>query len=104
MPHWLIIEAAARIGSPSIEYTQSYCFDVDTSTATEQLDWICLGTTLAQIGGFDIFDFEMVAELVNKVDCSTKDDNLKKLIMSCIQSPSSSKIEYALNQLELNNN
>ena len=92
--------ATTRIGSPIIECTQSYYLDADTSTATEQLDWICLGTTLAQIGGFYIFNFEKAADLVNEVYLSTKDDKLKKLIVSCLQSPSSSKIESALNQLE----
>ena len=92
--------ATTRIGSPIIECTQSYCLDADTSTTTEQLDWICLGTTLAQIGGFHIFNFEKAADLVNEVYRSTKDDNLKKLIVSCLQSPSSSKVESALNQLE----
>ncbi len=92
--------ATVRIGSPIIEFTGSYCMDADTITATEHLDWICLGTTLAQIGGFDIFNFEKAADLVNEVCRSTKDDNLKKLIVSCLQNPSSSKIESALNQLE----
>ena len=55
---------------------------------------------VAQIGGFHLFNFEKAADLANEVYCSTKDDNLKKLIVSCLQSPSSSKIEYALNQLE----
>jgi serine/threonine protein kinase len=92
--------ATVQIGSPLIEFTRSYCLDADTITATEHLDWICLGTTLAQIGGFNIFNFERAADLVNEVCSSTKDDNLKKLIVSCLQSPSSSKIEAALNQLE----
>jgi hypothetical protein len=92
--------ATVRIGSPLIEFTRSYCLDADTITATEYLDWICLGTTLAQIGGFDIFNFERAADLINEVCSSTKDDNLKKLIVSCLQSPSSSKIESALNQLK----
>jgi serine/threonine protein kinase len=92
--------ATVPIGSPLIEFTRSYCLDADTITATEYLDWICLGTTLAQIGGFDILNFERAADLINEVCSSTKDDNLKKLIVSCLQSPSSSKIESALNQLE----
>ena len=92
--------ATVRIGSPIIEFTESYCLDADTITATEHLDWICLGTTLAQIGGFDIFNFQKAADLINEVCCSAIDDNLKKLIVSCLQSPSSSKIESALNQLE----
>ena len=92
--------ATTRIGSPIIECTQSYCLDADTSAATEQLDWICLGTTLAQIGGFHIFNFEKAADLVHEVYRSTEDDNLKNLIVSCLQRPSSSKIESALNQLE----
>ena len=92
--------ATVRIGSPIIEFTGIYCLDADIITATEHLDWICLGTTLAQIGGFDILNFERAADLVNEVCRSIKDDNLKKLILSCLQSPSSSKIESALNQLE----
>jgi serine/threonine protein kinase len=92
--------ATIRIGCPIIECTESYCLDADRSTATEHLDWICLGTTLAQIGGFDIFIYQKAADLVDEVNRSTKDNNLKKLIVSCLQSPSSNKIESALNQLE----
>ena len=92
--------ATVRIGTPIMEYTESYCLDTDTITATEHLDWICLGTTLAQIGGFDIFNFKKAADLINQVCCSTIDDNLKKLIVSCLQRPSPSKIESVLNQLE----
>jgi hypothetical protein len=90
--------AIVRIGSPIIELTQTYCLDVYQNTATERLDWICLGTTLAQIVGFDIFDFEKAADLIDEVYRSTQDENLKKLIVSCLQSPSASKIESALNQ------
>jgi serine/threonine protein kinase len=88
--------ATTRIGSPVIEYTQSYCLDADTRTATEHLDWICLGTTLAQIRGFHIFSFDKAADLVDEVDRSSQDDHLKNLILSCLQSPSLSKIESAL--------
>jgi hypothetical protein len=91
--------ATVRIGSPIIEFTQSYCLDADTVSATEHLDWICLGTTLAQIVGFDLFNFEKAADLVDEVYRSTQDENLKKLIVSCLQSPSASKIDSALNQL-----
>jgi hypothetical protein len=92
--------ATVRIGSPIIEFTKQYCLDANTSQATEHLDWICLGTTLAQIGGFDICTFYTTNDLVNEVYRSAKNDNLKKLILSCLQSPSSSNIESALNQLE----
>ena len=92
--------ATVQINSPIIEFTESYCLDAGKYKATEHLDWICLGTTLAQIGGFDIFNFEYAADLVNEVYLSTIDDNLKKLIVSCLQSPSSSGIESALKQLE----
>ena len=95
--------ATVRLGCPIIEFTGSYCLDADTITATENLDWVCLGTTLAQIGGFDIFRFEKAADLVDEIHRSTLNDKLKNLIVSCLQNPSSSKIESALNQLELNN-
>ena len=91
--------AAVQIGSPIIEFTHAYCLDADIITATEHLDWICLGTTLAQIGGFDISGMERAADLVNEVHRSTKEEYLKNLILSCLQSPSSSKIEYALNPM-----
>jgi serine/threonine protein kinase len=89
--------ATVRIGSPIIEVTEPYCLDANTIKATEHLDWICLGTTLAQIGGFDIFNFHTATDLVNEVYRSSQDDYLKKLIVSCLQSPSSSEIESALN-------
>jgi serine/threonine protein kinase len=93
--------ATVRIGTPLIEFTPAYCLDADTITATERLDWICLGTMLAQIGGFAIFNFERAADLVHVVSSSTIiDDNLKKLIVACLEDPSLSKIESALNQLE----
>jgi hypothetical protein len=95
--------ATVRIDSPIIELTEHYCLDADKNTATEHLDWICLGTTLAQIGGFDIFNFEKAVDLADEVCRSTKYDNLKKLIVLCLQSPSLSKIESALNQLEVLN-
>ena len=50
--------ATVRIGSPIIEFTQSYCLDANVVTATVSLDWICLGTTLAQIAAIDILYFE----------------------------------------------
>jgi serine/threonine protein kinase len=89
--------ATIRMGSPIIECTESYCLDTDRSIATEDLDWICLGTTLAQIVGFKIFKFEKAANLVNEVSCSNENNNFKSLIVSCLKSPSSSKIESALN-------
>ena len=92
--------ATVRIGSPIVEFTQQYCLDANTIKATEHLDWICLGTTLAQIGGFDICTVQTTTDLVIEVCRSTQTDYLKKLIVSCLQSPSSSKIESALNQLE----
>jgi serine/threonine protein kinase len=92
--------AAVQIGSRIIEFTQPYCLDADTITATEDLDWICLGTTLAEIVGFVIFNFKKAADLINEVYRSAKEDSLKRLIVSCLDSPSSSKIESALNQLE----
>jgi hypothetical protein len=86
--------ATVHIGSPIIEVTEKYCLDANTIKATEHLDWICLGTTLA---GFDICNFHTATDLVNEVDRSTRDEYLKKLIVSCLQSPSSSIIESVLN-------
>ncbi|KAI9345211.1 kinase-like domain-containing protein [Obelidium mucronatum] len=92
--------ATVRIGSPVIEFTASYCLDSDTTTATEHLDWVCLGTTLAQIAGFDVFNFAKAADLVDEVCRSIiTNDDLKNLIVSCLQSPSLSKIEDAISQL-----
>ncbi len=92
--------ATVRIGSPVTEFTQSYCLDASVVTATEFLDWICLGTTLAQIVGIDILNFEKADDLVDEVCCSAKDSNVKNLIVSCLKNPSSSSIESALNRLE----
>ena len=92
--------AVVPIGSPIIEFTQHYCLDADTITATEHLDWICLGTTLAQIGDFDVSNFDTAIDLVHEVSCSSQDEHLKQLIVSCLQkSPSLSEIELALNRL-----
>ena len=92
--------ATVGIGSPIIEFTGSYCLDADIITATEHLDWICLGTTLAQIGGFDVYRFNRAADLAHEVSFSTKDEHLKQLIVSCLQNPSLSKIELALSQFD----
>jgi serine/threonine protein kinase len=91
--------ATIRIGSPIVEYSESYCLDANICIATENLDWYCLGTTLAQIVGFNIFKFENAVNLVNEVSRSNENNNFKNLIVSCLQSPSSSKIESALNLL-----
>ena len=88
--------AAVRIGSPIIEFTENYCLDAGTSIATERLDWICLGTTLAQMGGFEIYNYQRVADLVNDVVHSTQEDYFKNIVLSCLQNPSSSRIESAL--------
>ena len=90
--------AAVRIGSPIIEFTESYCLDADKITATEHLDWICLGTTLAQIGGFEIYNYNRAFDVVNEVLRSSKSEYFKNLIVACLQNPSSAKIESALNQ------
>lgn len=96
MRYWSIMVLQYHL----IEFSPAYCLDANTSTATEYMDWICLGTTLAQIGGFDIFNFEKIVGFVDKVCRSTVDGNLKKLIISCLQNPSLSKIESALNQFQ----
>ena len=92
--------ATVRIGSSIIEFTEQYCLDAKRCTASECLDWICLGTTLAQLAGFDISKFHRAVELSDALSGSSKDDRLKKLIVSCLQNPSSSGIEHALRQFE----
>jgi hypothetical protein len=92
--------ATVRIGSRVIEYTHSYCLDANVFTAAERLDWICLGTTLAQIVGFDIFEFERASQLVDEIYFSTKDEKCKNLIVSCLENLCASDIESALHQLE----
>ena len=88
-----------QLGSHVIEFTEQYCLDANTVTATEDLDWICLGTTLAQIGGFKLANFHKAVDLVHEVSCSTQDEILKQLIVSCLETPSLSKIELALGRL-----
>jgi len=77
--------ATVRTGSPIIEFTRSYCLDADTNTATEHMDWICLGTTLAQIAGFNLSSIKTAVDLVNEVSrsISNTNDALKKLLISC---------------------
>ena len=91
--------ATVRIGSPVIEFTEQYCLDANTSKATEHLDWICLGTTVAHIGGFEICNIQTVIDLVQEVSRSSKEENLKQLIVSCLLRPSLSAIQLALNRL-----
>jgi hypothetical protein len=90
--------ATVPIGSSIIEFTEHYCLDGNTSTATEQLDWICLGTTLAQIAGFDVYNFHTAVDLEEEVSCSSRDEHLKQVIVSCLRNPSSSNIELALSR------
>jgi serine/threonine protein kinase len=86
-----------RIGSRLIEYTTDYCLDADQITATERLDWICLGTTLAQCVGVPFHNCPRAVDLANTVSGSSIDDFFNKLILSCLLSPSASSIERALN-------
>ena len=89
--------ATVRIGDRIIEITKNYCLDVDTSIASESLDWICLGTTLAQIGGFQIYNYNTINDLVNDVINSSQNPNIKRLIISCLQNPSLSNIASSIN-------
>jgi hypothetical protein len=89
-----------RIGSPIIEFTGQYCLDA-SKTASETLDWICLGTTLAHIAGFGIYNFNKAIDLANAVSNSSgsQDERIKQLIVSCLHSPSLAKIETAIGRL-----
>jgi serine/threonine protein kinase len=64
--------ATVRIGSPIIEFTTQYCLMANPLMASEKLDWICLGTTLADIGGFEILNFSRANELVAEVTLVVK--------------------------------
>ena len=92
--------ATVRLGSPIIEFSHHYCLDADTVTATEHLDWTCLGATLAQIGGVEFYNYENAADLIDAVNCSGMTNYFKRLIVSCLQSPSEATIELALNARE----
>ena len=80
---------------------REYCLDADTFVGTEHLDWICLGTTLAQIAGFDISDFEYAADLVDVVNRSAINEHLKQLIVACLQKPTLVGIAEAINQFSI---
>ncbi|KAI8852834.1 hypothetical protein BC829DRAFT_414271 [Chytridium lagenaria] len=88
--------ATVPMGSDIIEVTREYCLDADKNKASEHLDWICLGTTLAQMGGFQIVHFQRVVDLASEVSGSSQDEYLKNLIVLCLQSPTLSRIKSAL--------
>ncbi|KAJ3113388.1 hypothetical protein HDU96_003434 [Phlyctochytrium bullatum] len=88
--------ATVRTGKMVEQLTEVYCLDADTWMATEYLDWICFGTTLAEMAGFDIFAFHGAYDLAEEVNESTKDDAVKQLIVSCLVKPTPSAIEAAL--------
>jgi serine/threonine protein kinase len=100
--HAILVDYGATIpiGSPIIEFTAQYCLNANPMIATEHLDWICLGTTLAHIGGFEIFIFNSANDLVDQVNSSSQDVHLKQLIVSCLQNPSLSNITVALHNFE----
>jgi hypothetical protein len=91
--------ATVLIGSPIIEFTEHYCLDANTDIASEHLDWICLGATLAQLAGFALPNFHAAADLETQVSLSDRNEQLKQLIRSCLQNPTKSNIAIALSEL-----
>ena len=89
-----------RFGSRITECSDPYCLDADKTKASGTFDWICLGTTLAQSVGVKIDNYTNASDLGQHVNSSGQIELVKKLIVSCLLSPSSSKIEGALSQLE----
>jgi serine/threonine protein kinase len=92
--------AAVSIGSPVIEFSQQYCLDANTTIASEQLDWICLGTTLAQLAGFGISIYKTANYLGEAISLSDQNVYLKQLILSCLENPTESGISTALINFE----
>ena len=93
--------AIVQIDTGIIEYTSVFCLDADAFVGTEHLDWICLGTTLAQIAGFDISNFQYAADLVNEVNRSAINVHLKQLIVACLQKPTLVGIAEAINRFSI---
>jgi hypothetical protein len=67
--HAVLIDygGVVRIDTAVIEFTAQYCMDRNPNAGTEYMDWICLATTLAEIAGFEIFDFYSVYDLEDAV-------------------------------------
>jgi serine/threonine protein kinase len=88
--------ATVPLRSLIVECTEACCLDANTGRATEELDWVCLGTTLAAIAGFDVFDFNAARDLVYEINYSDRGEHVKQLLVSCMENPSLSKIKLAL--------
>lgn len=90
--------ATVKLGDDIIEFSRAYCLDANIETATVYLDWVCLGVTLAQLGGVPIEHYRRTSDLVQDVGRSRDiSDPLKRLIVACLDSSSSvSNIQAAL--------
>ena len=70
-------------GEPLIEITEHYCLDIDKMVAHEGIDWVCLGSSLAELAGIDISagTRKDVAYLVEQHE--KMGNKLKRFINSC---------------------
>ncbi len=77
--------AAEPLGQPLKEYSPAFCLDMNTEASVTGFDWVCLGSTLTFLSGFDLFLYKTRSELKDAVEMSTELDPLvKKLISSCL--------------------
>ena len=75
--------SAVKLGSALIEYSENYCL-CKPSIGTREIDWICYGSTLAQLAGLNIIDHSNTS-LIDIVSQSTIDSLLKTLIISALK-------------------
>ncbi|TMW58915.1 hypothetical protein Poli38472_007060 [Pythium oligandrum] len=78
--------ATVALGAPLLEATARYCLDIDVSVGTEMVDWVCLGSTLAELSGFDLGAYCTTKSLIHDVEeAPTMDTTLQEMIVSLLR-------------------
>ncbi len=77
--------AVLPIGDSIIECSNMYCLYTDPATATERVDWLCLGTTLAIMGGCPVERSTTAKSLTLLMEDSTRDEAYKNVVFAFLE-------------------
>ena len=78
------------------ETTPRYCLDTPAEYATAQLDWTCLGSTLAELLQVDLTEFGTVEEVVDILEQS--ENPARDLVRACF-SGNEAQIDLSIKKL-----
>ncbi len=84
---------AVRFGRPLIETTPKYILDIrDDSLACKEVDWTCLGSTVAKLHGVHFSEGTSGEELCGLCSSLQSMETVKNLIAACLVNPSRESI------------